>query len=264
MTASDNSSKPSSVPPSTFWWPAHSNLCDVTKSAFLPLPYLAAWRLVCALYSTSLWLYMWIGTSNWSYTWYMFLTNWGMLSVVFYFWTCTLCCFWVLRRDRKNFSSVSSHSHVPARLWQPAHILFEVAWSLQCVIAFLYWSAEHQKGDIKLPFILDFQNHGMLAILVLIDMVINQIRFIPAHCLINVSIGVVYAFVNLTYCKATGRYLYAILTWENIPASFGMCAVGFLFVCFFFFLGFAFDKYVKRKVTFFRIVDKWQPLLLSA
>jgi len=145
-----------------------------------------------------------------------YLTNWGVLFVACYF-LCVCLCHFIYKNEEKV--SLSNHF----AFWKFTHFMCELGFALEVLIPLYYWvllypaTTHHHIGDMFLKTILA---HLVIPALIHIEVIFNKIKFYKRHPVIILVIGVMYAILNFTYTKITGKNIYANLTWNDEKTVF--------------------------------------------
>jgi hypothetical protein len=173
---------------------------------------------------------------------FKFLTVWGLiLATAFYFFTML---------EYLKVSRIFSLN------WKIAHVLFEVAFSLQFTITVFFWTAvfptclrlgESEVGfKIDLHYIILTANmHGGVFIVLWIDNILNKIRFYKRHMYFLIAFSIFYCILNILYTVAD-EPVYIVLDWKSISSYFYALLASGLSM-FHFYIGYIFYLRMKSR-----------------
>jgi hypothetical protein len=216
-----------------------SFIADPIKSAYV----LFWFRLIIFLWASISAITGIVGRYGWAgiKKWIFFVTNWGMLLTIIYFGLST----YISAEQLWKFGDFSNSTNITewSILTRIVVIFYQVAFSLECIIVPVYWIALHKHTDaivhpeedtIKHPFcngsmnlLYQIHTHGLMGVFLLVDHVVNDMKFIPIHSLYVIVFTLFYMYMNRWY---TLKYepVYPILKWDSwvsYAETIAFCAI---------------------------------------
>jgi len=166
-----------------------------------------------------------------------YLTDWGLIITCIYFWYIVAYTFITTRPNtfnglfQKHLKALSNE--------KAAHYLFELAWSTEFVVAGCYWigsiffTLERTMNQRISSYIV----HSVPFSLLVIDTILNSIRFQKMHFILLQPVYIAYGIVNwmFVHFKIGPNPIYPRVTWDNWETPFGICCseltclIGFIF-----------------------------------
>jgi len=195
-----------------YLWESKHPEFTLKDSFIIPPKLLAAYRFIALGIS----IYTFILCNGTSISSFKFLTNWGVAFVTCYFIFACLC--YVIYRNEEDVGRSN-----PIAFWKVTHFLCELCFSLEVLIPVYYWTllypatTHHHIGD---QFLKNIMAHLTIPILIHIEVIFNKIKFYKRHPLVILIVTVMYAILNFTYTRITGKTIYANLTWNDYRTVF--------------------------------------------
>ena len=126
-----------------------------------------------------------------------------------------------------------------------AYVMFEVGWTMQCVITIFYWTLLSWNSNLGNAdrVLIAIEVHCIPILCLLADFLINKTPFQFNHIFFSIIPGILYFILNITMAYACDRIIYSILTWKNwvsLPIALGAIIL--------FIGGFISGYYIGRKL----------------
>ncbi len=104
--------------------------------------------------------------------------------------------------------------------WKWTTILFELALSSEVVVFLIFWTImfpilEVHKQQIYFGLVAD---HLVPFVLLMIEFIMNRIRFSIRHLVIAAKILVIYGVVNMIYTLSKGEPIYSGIDWKSFDS----------------------------------------------
>jgi len=187
-------------------WRHHNPPYVIHKSIFIEEKSLIVFRflVMCFFLAIIIWMF-----SDMSWTYFLFLTNWGFFSGFLFFFVVNVEFFFV-----KNKTSI---------LWKLAHILFEVVLTVEFCIVLFYWTAlfyidyDTHKNDSDFGTWLfnDICIHFLGFLFLWMDNIFNQIQIFKHHFIFTACFAVCYGVLNMAYTLNV-QNIYPPITWVDV------------------------------------------------
>lgn len=196
---------------SEFLWRNISMEATVSESHRISKKNLCTMRKWFFWYCVSVWA---VGQTEHAYVFFenlTYLTHWGLLINILYFYLAY---------------RVMQDKEFERKFWKTAHVLFEVGFSIQLVIALMYWVAIYstiKRERTLLFFYQTISEHGGMYLVLVVDKIFNNIKFYKRHTIFLFAFVVLYLSANILV-TVLYQPVYEILCWKK-PFSY-ILAVG--------------------------------------
>lgn len=179
-----------------------------------------------------------------------YLTNWGYMLVMIYFFVALLFSTqhygWIGKVDAHSEQLCITRKRILV-------VLYETAFTLECCIVSAFWVGTivfHINKDEydTLQFISTCHTHGMTIIWLIADHLMNNMPFYSGHFVYPVAVCCLYAPWNMLYVYFSGDTIYSVFTWDNWQ-SYAILSGCLLLVIAFFFVGFGLARLIEYAVT---------------
>ena len=175
----------------------------------------------------------------------MFFTIWGAIGTAITF------LLLILQHYPENHKKIC--------LWKFTHFLFELWFSMQLMIAVVFYAMilpyldEYERDEFKdveitwQDYVINIQLHGLLFIFLCVDNIFNRVKFIMSHLLFIMGILIIY-FIVLVFVSIYDEEVYPKVTFKNWH-TLGFCSLAIFFAIFGFIGGYYWSRAKKRKYT---------------
>ena len=98
-------------------------------------------------------------------------------------------------------------------------VMFEIAICAEVVLSILFWLLLWEPPkEYNFFEIFDMTTHIFPVLFLFIDFLMQKWIFRFNHFTVILAVGVIYAIVNFTYVKITGKTIYPILPWDDVES----------------------------------------------
>ncbi len=225
-----------------YFWPLNRRLY-LHECVLLSKEKLLALRMMLFLFSFGIYSMTNINKGSF-YKNYMYLTYWGEVLTMLAFFTLLLdniLMFQGYYQDSKNEDGTLSRA---------AHILFEIAFSIELTIVIMFWlaifpTATEEKTSFY--YTTNILVHGMCFVLLWIENIVNFIEFFPRHFIIVTFVLIAYVIDNIIVVFYINfNTVYKVLKWTDV-ASYLFVIGCWLVAMLHFFLGWLIFRKIKFK-----------------
>eukprot|EP00117_Sycon_ciliatum_P033604 scpid74516/ scgid25829/ Protein rolling stone len=211
--------------------PSQENAAWQATSPFIPDVALLVVHVIFAAFTSGVIIFSGIDEVG-GPKWFIYLTNWGYLSIVLSSIGFVAVCVHRLRLRQSLVRLQTSSEELEQSLsaWRWFHsaqqITFTIALDLGIVITGLYWSLLEPKGSF-----LDISTHALNAAMTILQLCLSHFKLNLLHTVYPVGVAATYLIVSYVYTvlggtNTTGQaYVYAPLDWKNKPGSAAALAV---------------------------------------
>ncbi|XP_077996020.1 protein rolling stone-like [Glandiceps talaboti] len=216
---------------------------------FIPPFIFCIYRIILGLYFLGWLLYsMTASIINNGGAYFLYLTNWGFMTLTLYLVTASSTTLYFHIRTRKTETGLASWSKPNSTPWyfMLSWLLFNLSAIVAPIITLIYWVSLYEGAGLEVG---DFHVHAVNFIAVVLEVVIAGMPVRYVHVIYPAIYGITYLSHSLIYWGISGNAIYPILDYSENPGIATATAFGCLaMIIFFQFLLWA-TYFVKNKLA---------------
>ena len=246
----DSSEYPEQRAFTLFVWHHYDPPYVIHKSLYISEFSLMVYRflVMCFFLAVIIWM-----LNDMSWTYFLFLTNWGFFAGFLFFFTVTCEYLFI-----KNTTSL---------IWKIGHIMFEVVLTVEFCIVLFYWTAlfyldyDAHKNDSDFGAWLfnDICIHFLGFLFLWIDNIFNHIKIFKHHFFFTAIFAILYCVVNIFY-TINVQNIYPPITWVDFVSYVCIVILVVLMVLHHFFTVWFYERIKRKRIevdtTVFAYSDK--------